>query len=45
MYLRMNSKDFTFMVPQVSRSVVHEEGVQLIAEWIRSLPNEPAVVE
>ena len=44
-YLRMNSKDFTFMMPQVSRSIVHEEGVKLIAEWIRSLPNEAAVVE
>jgi len=36
-YLRMNSRDFTFMMPQVGRSVVHDEGVGLIAEWIRSL--------
>ena len=36
-YLRLSSRDFTFMMPQVGRSVVHDEGVGLIAEWIRSL--------
>lgn len=36
-FLRMKSTDFTFMMPQVSRSVVHTEGIELIAEWIRSL--------
>ncbi len=36
-YLRMKSQNFTFMMPQLGRSVVHEEGVDLVAEWIRSL--------
>ncbi len=36
-YRRVVSTDFTFMMPQIGRSVVHEEGAALIAEWIRSL--------
>jgi uncharacterized repeat protein (TIGR03806 family) len=36
-YLRMKSQDFTFMMPQLGRSVVHDEGVNLVAEWIHSL--------
>ncbi|MCA9074745.1 MAG: hypothetical protein KDA93_06915 [Planctomycetaceae bacterium] len=39
-YLRMKSTDFTFMMPQLSRSVVHSEGTDLIAEWITSLSPE-----
>lgn len=37
LYLRMRSTDFTFMMPQLGRSIVHSEGTDLIAEWIRSL--------
>lgn len=46
-YRRMASTDFTFMMPQVGRSLVHEEAVELVGEWIRSLkkdatpPSEP----
>jgi len=36
-YLRMKSQNFTFMMPQLGRSVVHEEGIKLVADWIRSL--------
>lgn len=36
-YRRIVSTDFTFMMPQLGRSVVHEEGAALIAEWIESL--------
>lgn len=38
-YLRMKATDFTFMMPQIGRSVVHDEGLQLVGEWIRSLPH------
>ena len=36
-YLRMKSTDFTFMMPQLGRTVPHDEGLQLVADWIRSL--------
>lgn len=36
-YRRIVSTDFTFMMPQLGRSVVHEEGAALIEEWIESL--------
>jgi uncharacterized repeat protein (TIGR03806 family) len=37
---RMESTRPKEMMPQIGRSVVHEEGVALIREWIRSLPSE-----
>jgi uncharacterized repeat protein (TIGR03806 family) len=37
---RMESTRPKEMMPQIGRSVVHEEGVALIREWIRSLPGE-----
>lgn len=35
---RMESTDPGIMMPEVSRKVVHHEGIALIREWIRSLP-------
>lgn len=35
---RMESTRPKEMMPQIGRSVVHEEGVALIREWVRSLP-------
>jgi len=35
---RMESTRPKEMMPQIGRSVVHEEGVALVREWIRSLP-------
>jgi uncharacterized repeat protein (TIGR03806 family) len=39
---RMESVRPKEMMPQIGRSVVHEEGVALIREWIASLPAEGA---
>jgi len=39
---RMQSVRPKEMMPQIGRSVVHEEGVALIAEWIASLPQAGA---
>ncbi len=39
---RMESTRPKEMMPQIGRSVVHEEGVALIREWIRSLPTAGA---
>lgn len=38
MILRMNSNEGAEMMPQLGRSIVHEEGVQLIKDWINTLP-------
>ncbi len=35
---RMESTRPKEMMPQIGRSVVHEEGVALVREWVRSLP-------
>ncbi len=37
---RMESTRPKEMMPQIGRTVVHEEGVALVREWIRSLPSE-----
>jgi uncharacterized repeat protein (TIGR03806 family) len=37
---RMESTRPKEMMPQIGRSVVHEEGVALVREWIRSLPSD-----
>jgi len=37
---RMESTRPKEMMPQIGRSVVHEEGVALVREWIRSLPGD-----
>ncbi|GAB3641908.1 SO2930 family diheme c-type cytochrome [Spirosoma arcticum] len=36
---RMESTDPGVMMPEVSRKVTHKEGVALVREWIKSLPN------
>jgi uncharacterized repeat protein (TIGR03806 family) len=35
---RMNSAEPGTAMPELARSVIHQEGVQLIVEWINSLP-------
>jgi parallel beta-helix repeat protein len=35
---RMTRNEAQIKMPELSRSVVHEEGVQLVSEWIASLP-------
>ena len=37
---RMKSKVAQVRMPETGRTVPHEEGVELIADWIRSLPPE-----
>jgi len=37
---RMQSTRPKEMMPQIGRSVVHEEGVALVRDWIQSLPME-----
>ena len=37
---RMESTDPGIMMPEVSRKVTHKEGVALVRDWIKSLPNE-----
>jgi uncharacterized repeat protein (TIGR03806 family) len=39
---RMESTRPKEMMPQIGRSVVHEEGLALIREWVRSLPSAGA---
>jgi uncharacterized repeat protein (TIGR03806 family) len=39
---RMESTRPKEMMPQIGRSVVHQEGLTLVREWIRSLPAEGA---
>ncbi len=35
---RMNSTEAAIKMPELSRSLVHEEGVALVSDWIASLP-------
>lgn len=37
MHFRMNTNDETLRMPLLGRSIIHEEAVQLIEEWIDSL--------
>lgn len=37
LYFRMNSKDPGIMMPEIGRTMVHKEGVELIRDWIREL--------
>jgi uncharacterized repeat protein (TIGR03806 family) len=39
---RMESTRPKEMMPQIGRSVVHQEGLALIREWVRSLPGDGA---
>lgn len=39
---RMESTRPKEMMPQIGRSVVHEQGLALVREWIRSLPRDGA---
>jgi hypothetical protein len=39
---RMESTRPKEMMPQIGRSVVHQEGLALVREWIRSLPADGA---
>jgi hypothetical protein len=39
---RMESIRPKEMMPQIGRSVVHQEGLALIREWVRSLPAKGA---
>jgi uncharacterized repeat protein (TIGR03806 family) len=39
---RMESTRPKEMMPQIGRSVVHQEGVALVREWVRSLPADGA---
>ncbi|MBC7607522.1 MAG: hypothetical protein H7199_11290 [Burkholderiales bacterium] len=36
---RLNSTEGAVMMPIIGRTLIHEEGVQLIRDWINSLPN------
>ncbi|MEQ3662409.1 MAG: hypothetical protein ABNG96_06945 [Flavobacterium sp.] len=38
MIFRMNSTDEAEMMPIIGRTIIHEEGVQLMKDWINSLP-------
>ncbi|WP_298417743.1 hypothetical protein [uncultured Kordia sp.] len=40
MYYRMNSEAEEFRMPLLGRSIIHEEAVQMIGEWIDGLTNE-----
>jgi hypothetical protein len=35
---RMNSVDLAIRMPELSKAIVHAEGVQLVRDWIASLP-------
>lgn len=37
---RMNSSESDEMMPELGRSLVHEEGVELIRDWISSMPGQ-----
>jgi hypothetical protein len=41
MVYRMNSTNPGAMMPELGRSIVHEEGVDLITEWIKKLEVDP----
>ncbi len=38
MIYRMSSNQPDVAMPELARSVIHEEGIQLISDWIQSLP-------
>ncbi|MFT3794012.1 hypothetical protein [Flavobacterium sp.] len=40
MIIRMGSTEESVMMPIIGRTIVHEEGVQLISDWINSLSTE-----
>ena len=37
-YFRMNTTNAVDMMPRLGRSVIHQEGIDLIAEWINAMP-------
>ena len=37
---RLKSVKAQVRMPETGRTVAHDEGVELIADWIRSLPSE-----
>ena len=37
LYFRMNSKDPGIMMPELRRTMVHKEGVELIRRWIEEM--------
>ncbi len=37
LYFRMNSKDPGIMMPELGRTMIHKEGVELIKEWINKM--------
>lgn len=39
LWYRMNSTDPGIMMPEVSRKLIHAEGVALISEWIKGMKN------
>ena len=39
LYHRVNSIDETYRMPLHGRTIIHDEGVQLVEEWINSLTN------
>lgn len=39
MIIRMSSNEGSIMMPIIGRSIVHEEGNQLMRDWINSLPS------
>lgn len=41
MIYRMNSNQPEVAMPELARSVIHTEGLQLITDWIASMPNTP----
>lgn len=41
LYYRMNSNNPGIMMPEIGRTVIHEEGLALVREWIQNLPPGP----
>ena len=39
LYYRLNTMDETYRMPLHGRTIIHDEGVQLVEEWINSLTN------
>lgn len=40
LYYRMATQDSGAMMPQIGRALIHREGVELIREWINSMPEK-----
>ncbi len=38
LHYRINSTDSAVMMPELGRSLIHKEGVELIKVWIKSMP-------